>query len=442
VPFRYALVNGWYYNAAPIPSLALLNRILHDGRGRAVKVLFNALIRVSRNPAAADRAALADLERQWRDEHLPHYRQLVATAAAELDTADPHRLAALVDQLGHEAGIYLWYLAIVGGSAWKMEACLTRFTRRHLRDVLPDRDGGAQVLLRGLPGAEPVTTPHAVQSVDWYHPVAGELPIGAAPAATGRRHAAVAAGRAAAEQRCRAAVAHKPALRHRFRHLLSANQRYTVIREQQARDFTLAWPVLRACARRLGRHLVDLSAIEDADDVFFCSRDELHQCLDGQAIGLARLVPQRRATWRRQRRLAAPVTLGRAPRPIGDVIQRAVEHARGITPTGDGVIVGHPASAGRATGPARIVHGSEDFAAFSDGDVLVAKNTAPAWTPLFARAAAVATDSGTLAAHASLIAREYGIPAVVGTGDITHRVRTGQPITVDGTAGTITVHRG
>jgi pyruvate,water dikinase len=405
-------------------------------------VLFNALIRVSRNPAAADRAALADLERQWRDEHLPHYRQLVATAAAELDTADPHRLAALVDQLGHEAGIYLWYLAIVGGSAWKMEACLTRFTRRHLRDVLPDRDGGAQVLLRGLPGAEPVTTPHAVQSVDWYHPVAGELPIGAAPAATGRRHAAVAAGRAAAEQRCRAAVAHKPALRHRFRHLLSANQRYTVIREQQARDFTLAWPVLRACARRLGRHLVDLSAIEDADDVFFCSRDELHQCLDGQAIGLARLVPQRRATWRRQRRLAAPVTLGRAPRPIGDVIQRAVEHARGITPTGDGVIVGHPASAGRATGPARIVHGSEDFAAFSDGDVLVAKNTAPAWTPLFARAAAVATDSGTLAAHASLIAREYGIPAVVGTGDITHRVRTGQPITVDGTAGTITVHRG
>ena len=88
------------------------------------------------------------------------------------------------------------------------------------------------------------------------------------------------------------------------------------------------------------------------------------------------------------------------------------------------------------------MHGSEDFAAFSDGDVLVAKNTAPAWTPLFARAAAVATDSGTLAAHASLIAREYGIPAVVGTGDITHRVRTGQPITVDGTAGTITVHRG
>jgi phosphohistidine swiveling domain-containing protein len=71
---------------------------------------------------------------------------------------------------------------------------------------------------------------------------------------------------------------------------------------------------------------------------------------------------------------------------------------------------------------------------------LIAKTTAPAWTPLFARAAAIATDGGTLAAHASLVAREYGIPAVVGTGDITQRLRTGQLITVDGTAGTITVH--
>ncbi len=78
--------------------------------------------------------------------------------------------------------------------------------------------------------------------------------------------------------------------------------------------------------------------------------------------------------------------------------------------------MGHPASAGQATGPVRIITDPRDFPAFAAGDVLVARATAPAWTPLFARAAAVVTDGGTLAAHASLVAREYGIPAVVGTG--------------------------
>ena len=80
VPFRYALVNGWYYNAAPIPSPKLLLRVLWQGRGRAVKIIYNALIRVSRDPAAADRAVLTDLYHQWREIHLPAYRQLVTDA--------------------------------------------------------------------------------------------------------------------------------------------------------------------------------------------------------------------------------------------------------------------------------------------------------------------------------------------------------------------------
>jgi pyruvate,water dikinase len=88
------------------------------------------------------------------------------------------------------------------------------------------------------------------------------------------------------------------------------------------------------------------------------------------------------------------------------------------------------------------VHGPDDFDAFAAGDVLVAKATSPAWTPLFARAAAVVTDGGTLAAHASLVAREYGIPAVVGTSDATSRLRNGQIVTVDGAAGTVTPQPG
>jgi pyruvate,water dikinase len=118
-----------------------------------------------------------------------------------------------------------------------------------------------------------------------------------------------------------------------------------------------------------------------------------------------------------------------------------VRAARGGPATASGdVIVGHPASAGRASGPVRIITDPRDFPAFTDGDVLVARATAPAWTPLFGRAAAVVTDGGTLAAHACLLAREYGIPAVVGTGIATTRLRPGQQVTVDGTTGTVTIH--
>ena len=82
-----------------------------------------------------------------------------------------------------------------------------------------------------------------------------------------------------------------------------------------------------------------------------------------------------------------------------------------------------------------------DFASFQPGEVLVARATAPAWTPMFAKAAAVITDGGTLAAHASLVAREYGIPAVVATGDSTTRLRNGQVVTVDGSSGVVEIHR-
>ena len=73
------------------------------------------------------------------------------------------------------------------------------------------------------------------------------------------------------------------------------------------------------------------------------------------------------------------------------------------------------------------------------GDVLVAPATTPAWTPLFAQAAAVVTDVGSVIAHASLVAREYGIPAVVGTANATSRLREGQVVTVDGTTGVVEV---
>ena len=95
-------------------------------------------------------------------------------------------------------------------------------------------------------------------------------------------------------------------------------------------------------------------------------------------------------------------------------------------------------SPGVATGQVRVVLDASDFDAFRAGEVLVAPATAPAWTHLFATASAVVTDAGNLFSHASVAAREFGIPAVVGCEGATRRLITGQRVSVDGSKGTVT----
>jgi phosphohistidine swiveling domain-containing protein len=433
IPFRYAEINGWYYTTLPEVSPRLLARALLESRGRMVPVMWNALIRVNSDPVGADHAALRRLADEWRTKILPRYRQLVHAAQDRMESASPAGLVGIVDEVGTAAGEYLFSLAIVGGSAWKMEAALAKFVRRRLADKV---DSGYQVLLRGLPGLEAGTPPHAVQSVDWYHPALGELGLAGEDSDGGARRREAAAEREAAEAACRAVLADQPALLSRFEALLEVAQRYAVLRERQARDFTLGWPLLRRCALRLGEILAARGVIDAAEDVFFLTRTDL----DGQE-DLRDMVADRRRTWERQRRLAAPLDLGTPPKAIRSLMHGAAEAARSRLVPPDAILVGEPASPGRATGRVRIVRGSQDFDRFRDGEVLVARLTAPAWTPLFARAAAVVTDGGTLAAHASLVAREYGIPAVVGAAEATRRLHNGQAVTVDGGAGTVELGR-
>ncbi|GAB2585287.1 PEP-utilizing enzyme [Kribbella endophytica] len=98
---------------------------------------------------------------------------------------------------------------------------------------------------------------------------------------------------------------------------------------------------------------------------------------------------------------------------------------------------GRPASAGTASGPARIVRGPEDFDRVRRGDVLVCRFTDPAWTPLFGVVAAVVTEIGGPLSHAAIVAREQRIPAVVGVADAMSLLDDSKPVTVDGTAGTV-----
>ncbi len=431
-PFPSAIVNGWFY-ATPQPRIrpGRLLAAVAATRGRLLAFMYHTLIQPLHNPAGADAAALAGLYRRWRDDMLPGYRDLVAAETAEVGTATPPRLVELIDKVARTAGVHLAYLAIVGGSAWKMDKALARFARRHLPGVLPD---GVTVLLTALPDAGGDPPPHAVVSLDWWHPTLGEhhrSSPGTAVNQPSRRQPS--AGRLAAEDACRTALADRPRLARRFTRLLATAQRYATIREEQARALTLGWPLLRAAAHRLGHLLHTAGAIDDVHDVFFLTRAELTAGLAPAPPRLSDTAAARRTAWQRQRRLPAPLSLGQPPRLLRTVLGQPRPAG-----TPDGTLVGQPASPGRATGPVRIIHGLDEFDQLAAGEILVAPTTTPAWTTLLARAAAVVTDGGTIAAHAALVAREYAIPAVVATGDATHRLTTGRVVTVDGTAGTVT----
>jgi pyruvate,water dikinase len=103
------------------------------------------------------------------------------------------------------------------------------------------------------------------------------------------------------------------------------------------------------------------------------------------------------------------------------------------------VVKGHAGSPGKARGSARVIRSLEEAGKLKEGDILVAETTAPPWTPLFATAGGIVTDTGGILCHSAVVAREYRIPAVVGTAVATAIIRDGQLIEVDGDAGTVRV---
>ena len=226
-----------------------------------------------------------------------------------------------------------------------------------------------------------------------------------------------------------------------FRKLVTPAQRYAPLREDGLADVGLSYPLLRQMLRELGQRFVKGGMIEEPDDVFWLNQDEVEEAaarLDrGEALSdLFAVVPQRKATWRAAKRVAPPMMLPQIKFLGMDMAEMRSRRAR--KRAGDG-LKGVAASPGRVTAPARVLHGPEDFSQMRVGDVLVARITTPAWTPLFVRAAAIVTDVGGPLSHGSIVAREYGIPAVLGTGTATERIRSGQVITVDGSAGLVTL---
>jgi phosphohistidine swiveling domain-containing protein len=433
-PPQHIVVNGWYFYS-PLGTGSPI--LLLKGFLRRPRFGLAAILSQSR-PDLSDRIFSARLAREWSEKVLPRYQSLVAAWQRRVEEASPLELIRLVDQIADVAGEYLWSISMVGGFAWKVEGALARFYRKHLFERV---QRSHQELLCGLPTPMAGPPPHAVQSLDWFRPTLSELaPLAADPSDLAARRARLAAARRAAEAACCDVLAGSPKRLKRFRQLLTVAQRYAVLREEQVAWFTLGWPLMRRAVLRMGNELHQRGVITQAEDVFFLTRAELEAGLGARmpTLGMP-VVGNRRRTWERHARLSPPLTLGKLPAFIETMLADTVEAMRMPSTIVPEVLRGMPASPGRALGPVCVIRTTDDFARFRPGAVLVAPVTTPAWTPLFAHAAAVVTDSGSVAAHASLIAREYGIPAVVATGDATVRLRDGQLVTVDGSAGFVEV---
>lgn len=209
-----------------------------------------------------------------------------------------------------------------------------------------------------------------------------------------------------------------------------------------------AWSVslVRELLSEMGDRLVADGVLDDREDVLMLTYDDLRvAALDLPATDPRTLVEQRRATLAEHAHVTPPPLLGTVPpgpMPDSPLTRMAMKFSGLPTPSGDPDLVsGAAGSSGRVTGVARVVRSLAEASALAPGDVLVAETTAPPWTPLFAIAAAVVTDTGGILSHSAVVAREYGIPAVVGAGDATAAIRDGDVVEVDGDAGIVRIVR-
>ena len=177
----------------------------------------------------------------------------------------------------------------------------------------------------------------------------------------------------------------------------------------------------------VGAELTRSGLLDATDDVFFLDLPELRSALAG-ADHHATVARRREDYARELRRRHLPRLL------LSDGTEPEALAVAGPAP--DGALVGTPASAGTVTAPARVVMDPVG-AHLEPGEVLVAPSTDPGWTPLFLTAGALVMEMGGSNSHGAVVAREYGIPAVVGVAGATGRIRTGTPVTVDGAAGLV-----
>jgi phosphohistidine swiveling domain-containing protein len=214
-----------------------------------------------------------------------------------------------------------------------------------------------------------------------------------------------------------------------FRWVLGHSQANTRERDTAHFELTRVFPPIRRLLLELGPRWTARGLIDKPDDIFFLRLEEIEEM--AQAPRPKQDVVQARRAEFEEYKL----------RPWPDIIRGDQEiYSQGPSEEGlDGQLQGIASSPGVVSGVARVIRGPHEFGRLQEDDILVAPLTNPAWTPLFAIASAVITEVGGILSHGAIVAREYGIPAVMSVAGVTTRVRDGERITVDGNRGFVTL---
>jgi phosphohistidine swiveling domain-containing protein len=215
-----------------------------------------------------------------------------------------------------------------------------------------------------------------------------------------------------------------------FRWALKQTQIHTRERDTMHFELTRMFPPFRRLLLELGRRWTERGLTAERDDVFFLGLDELPE-LTRSPRPLHGVIDQRRTEFEANKGHAWP-----------DIIRGDEElSAEGREPAvvSEGQIGGLAASPGVATGVARVIRSPDEFGKLKNGDILVAPFTNPIWTPLFAIAGGVVTEVGGMLSHGAIVAREYGIPAVMGIPGATGLVPEGKTVKVDGNRGIVSL---
>jgi phosphohistidine swiveling domain-containing protein len=199
---------------------------------------------------------------------------------------------------------------------------------------------------------------------------------------------------------------------------------------------------LRVAAIAIGRKLVEAGALSDAEDVVFLRYNELRRLTaDPRAFDAKELVSDRRDDREDAFELRPPAWLGTATQDALAFPYAGLwgfpERFYAGEPSTTGELKGLPASPGVVEGPARFVASLEEFDQVQQGEILVCRMTNPAWVVLFTKISGLVTEAGGAVSHPAVVAREFGIPAVVGTGNAGERIKTGDRVRVNGATGVV-----
>ncbi len=223
-----------------------------------------------------------------------------------------------------------------------------------------------------------------------------------------------------------------------FLKLLHWAQNTAPMRENAIYLMGMGHPLIRRMLQEISERLLTGGAISHLDDIYWLTKTELEMLItqldkNMPLSDLSEAIPDRQAEHDTFRGYVPPSMLP-------EKSKKAVSHATQIQKDGKIVLTGIGTSPGVVTAPACVLNSPADFEKFQPGSILIAVTTTPAWTQLFASASAIVTDIGGPLSHSSIVAREYGIPAVMATHTATRTIQNGQMITVDGATGEVTLN--